>query len=187
MNQSKTNLDGLIHSQQAMQDLAVLLTIETAINMAFCFVTLNGNERPPRRLYRIAKLMLNNYPCLMVFPIAFYVLTQLFFSLVGTSFGTITTVSAISMACGIPLLSWLIEKLLKDRDSRVETHLIVSIVVCVMGLLATQSTQLIYTPNTPTADHTSTLLIAIALIVIALCGYGTERLYQKIKHNKTTK
>ncbi len=87
---------------------------------------------------------LYGYPSLLIFPVLFYILTQLIFSMPGTDFSTISYVMAGAVFAGLPLLSYVIKKLYPENELRLEVHFLVSLFVCIIGLISTVNGNVTY-------------------------------------------
>lgn len=84
------------------------------------------------------------YPNLLVFPVLFYLQTELVFSFPGTSFSAISYAFAAAVVVLFPLLCHLFRLLLPEKEMRLETHFLVSLFVCIIGLLTTVNGNVTY-------------------------------------------
>ncbi|MFT3993729.1 MAG: hypothetical protein QM660_05440 [Dysgonomonas sp.] len=139
--QSKTQLTDYLSNITVLQDTAVLITIESALCFAFCFAAL-------REIFgkKVKKWVrpLYWYPSLLIFPVLFYILTQFIFSMSGTDFSTISYALAGAALLLLPLLSIGIRYLFPEKDLRLEVHFLVSLFVCILGLLTTVNGNVTY-------------------------------------------
>ena len=83
-------------------------------------------------------------PSLLVFPVLFYLQTELVFSFPGTSFSAISYAFAAAVVVLFPLLCHLFRLLLPEKEMRLETHFLVSLFVCIIGLLTTVNGNVTY-------------------------------------------
>ena len=139
--QSKTQLTDYLNNTKVMQDAAVLVTIESTLCFAFCIAALQKYfgkkiKRWMRPLY--------GYPSLLIFPVLFYILTQLVYSMPGTDFSTISYIMAAAVFIGLPLLSFFVKKLYPENELRIEVHFLVSLFVCIIGLISTVNGNVTY-------------------------------------------
>lgn len=179
--QSKTQLTEYLNNQTILQDAAVLITIESAICIMFCFAALRdmfGKKQNPwaKPLYW--------YPNLLVFPALFYILTRLIFSMPGTSFSTISYIMAGAVLLLFPLLSLGIKKLYPEKEFRLEMHFLVSLFVCLLGLISTVNGNVTYAApeyETNWRALASTLLLFAFLF---LAGWAWNKLKWIIKQKK---
>lgn len=111
--QSKTQIDNWLHREDVLQGIAIIVTLESAIGLMYCFSCLNDDGKRPRR--RFIRLLLHAYPSLLIFPVVFYGLTKLLFLHVGMDFSNTSliyaiAVIAVSLSCAT-LARWLFTKL----------------------------------------------------------------------------
>lgn len=194
--QSKTQLSDFLHNTSALQNMAVVITIETVVCVAYCFayfVRRGSNDRnalSSTKRSRLAMLLsrggwflLKAYPSLLMFPVVFYLLTQLLFSLTGVNFSTIALLMALSIALLLPLLAEGFRWLLPSNDDRVELHLLLSMMVCVLGLLSTQTGQIIYSTQQNAFDGRLLLAVVVLFVVLATMGFVLYRF--RWRHHKS--
>ncbi|GHS99938.1 hypothetical protein FACS189421_11320 [Bacteroidia bacterium] len=180
--QSKTQLADFLNNTRVMQDAAVLITIESVICFGFCFFSLR--EIPGRKKGKWWMIILDWYPGLLIFPVLFYVLTQIIFSLSGTSFTLIAYLFAGGVLAGLPLLTWLIKRLYPEKEFRLELHFIVSLFVCIIGLIATVDGTVTYSAVNETFNAKAIVVSATLFAVLFLIGFGWNRMKWRIKKNK---
>lgn len=181
--QSKTQLADYLSNISVLQDAAVLITIESALCFAFCFAAL-------REIFgkKVKKWIrpLYWYPSLLIFPVLFYILTQLIFSMSGTDFSTISYILAGVVLVLLPLLSIGVRYLFPEKDLRLEVHFLVSLFVCVLGLLTTVNGNVTYAVAEESINWralgASLSLFAIAFII----GYFWNKVKWIIRQKKET-
>jgi len=161
--QSKTDLSDLLGNTRAMQDAAVLITVESALFFAFGFAELRAMSGMSRRKWW--RPLLLYYPGLLIFPVLFYLQTQLIFALPGSDFTVTSWVLATGVAILVPLLSYGMRRLYPERESRLEAHFLVSLFVCITGLVATVNGNVTYATVKNATDYPA---IASALGVLAI-------------------
>ena len=87
MEQSQVTIQNALETPSILSNIAVLVTIEVALCLTFCFSELKG-------LFFAEKNRWNTFlkacPALLMFPVLFYLLTQSFFYFSGMDFFTIT-------------------------------------------------------------------------------------------------
>ena len=115
--QSKTQLADYLQNTTALQNMAVIITLESVVCFAYCIAVLRGWFGQQERWW---VKPLKWYPSLLVFPVLFYLQTELVFSFPGTSF------SAISYAFAAAVV------------------VLVSLFVCIIGLLTTVNGNVTY-------------------------------------------
>jgi hypothetical protein len=171
--QSKTQLADFLSNTRVMQNMAVWITIESVICFAFCFTSL-----------RKTPVFLNWYPGLLLFPVLFYVLTQIIFSRAGTSFTLIAYLFAAGVWVGLPLLAWCIRRLYPEKEFRLELHFLVSLFVCIIGLITTVDGTVTYSAVNETFNAKALAASATLFFVFFLIGFGWNRIKWRIKKNK---
>lgn len=174
--QSKTQPADYLQNTSALQTMAILVTIESAVGLAFSLFWLNGSCRQPARWFHPSRLPWR-YPSLLMFPVVFYLLTQTIFAAVGVGFQTTAGLFAASVAVLLPLLSEGVKRLLPDETSRVEVHLLLLVFVCILGLLSTQNGRMIYAVKETPVNWQSLALTLAFFLLLAIVGF----LLNKIK------
>ena len=180
--QSKTQIDNWLHREDVLQGIAIIVTLESAIGMMFCFSSLNDDGKRPRR--RFIRLLLHAYPSLLIFPVVFYGLTKLLFLHVGMDFSTTSLIYAIAVIAVSLLCATLARWLLPPKDLRIEAHLWLTVMVCVLSLLLTQNGEIIYHSNVRAVDWTSVALTMAAAAIVMGVGFIGSKLKWKSKNNK---
>ncbi len=141
IQQSKTQIADYLQNTTAMQNAAVLVTIESAVCFGFCFAALSN------MFGKTVKIWIKPfywYPGLLILPVLFYVLTQTIFALPGTGFSTIAYSLAAIVLIALPLLSYCIKQLIPENELRLEVHFLVSLFVCILGLITTVNGNVTY-------------------------------------------
>ena len=180
--QSKTQIDNWLHREDVLQGIAIIVTLESAIGLMYCFSCLNDDGKRPRR--RFIRLLLHAYPSLLVFPVVFYGLTKLLFLQVGMDFSTTSLIYAIAVMAVSLLCAALARWLLPPKDLRIEAHLWLTVMVCVLSLLLTQNGEIIYRSNVKTVDWTSMELTLTAAAIVMTVGFIGSKMKWKSKNNK---
>ncbi|MDR3094328.1 MAG: hypothetical protein LBU62_06795 [Bacteroidales bacterium] len=180
--QSKTQLADFLNNTRVMQDTAVLITIESVICFGFCFFSLR--EIPGRKKGKGWITILDWYPGLLIFPVLFYVLTQIIFSQSGTSFTLISCLFAGGVFAGLPLLTWLVKRLYPEKEFRLELHFLVSLFVCITGLITTVDGTVTYAAVNETFNAKAIVVSATLFVVLFLTGFGWNRIKWRIKKIK---
>ena len=180
--QSKTQIDNWLHREDVLQGIAIIVTLESAIGMMFCFSSLNDDGKRPRR--RFIRLLLHAYPSLLIFPVVFYGLTKLLFLHVDMDFSTTSLIYAIAVIAVSLLCATLARWLLPPKGLRIEAHLWLTVMVCVLSLLLTQNGEIIYRSNVKAVDWTSAVLTLAAAAIVMAVGFIGSKLKWKSKNNK---
>ena len=179
--QSKTQIDSWLHREDVLQGIAIMVTVESAIGLMFCLSHLNDDGKKPGR--RFVQLLLHAYPSLLVVPVTFYCLTRLLFLQVGVEFVTIGLIYAIAVMVMLTLFAELVRWLLPTNDLRVEAHLWLTVMVCLLSLLLTQKGKIIFLSHAEPIDWSSTLLTLSVAVIIVVIGFIGNRIKWTLKNN----
>ena len=180
--QSKTQIDNWLHREDVLQGIAIIVTLESAIGLMYCFSSLNDDGKKPRG--RFFRHLLHAYPSLLVFPVVFYGLTKLLFLQVGMDFSTTSLIYAITVMATSLLCAALARWLLPPEDLRIEAHLWLTVMVCVLSLLLTQNGEIVYRSNVSAVDWTSVALTLGAAAIVVAVGFIGSKLKWKSRNNK---
>ncbi|NDV78958.1 hypothetical protein [Dysgonomonas sp. 511] len=172
--QSKTQIVDYLKNTKIMQDAAVLITIESAICFAFCFAALR--EMFGKKTKRWIQ-PLYWYPSLLIFPVMFYLLTQIIFAMPGTDFTTISYLLAGGVLVGLPALSYLVRYLYPEKELRLEVYFLVSLFVCIIGLITTVNGNVTYAAVEEPVNIKALVLSFILFAGAFLIGF----LWNKVK------
>ena len=181
MMQSKTQIDSWLHREDVLQFMAILVTLESAIGVSFCLSCFNDDVKKRGRKY--FRLFLHAYPSLLVFPIVFHGLTKFLFLQAGMDFSTVGLIYAIAVIVVLASCAELSRWLLPKKDLRVEAHLWLTVIVCLLSLLLTQNGEIIYRSNVRTVDWTSVAFTLAAAVVIMGIGFMGNRIKWKSRNN----
>ena len=138
IEQSKNRIAGWLADSALMLDLAVLLTLEVALQMAFCIVAAHihtaGRVKPSVVwIYRLLRW----FPGLLVFPVLFSLLVAAIFALPGVSFPLVAWSLAAVVAVVIPLGRWALKHLLPEKEIRLELLFLANALIALLGIIAT--------------------------------------------------
>jgi hypothetical protein len=178
--QSKTQLTDLLNNVKIMQNAAVLITLESTICFTFCFVELRamfGIKKEKRW-----KPLLHWYSGLLIFPILFYLQTQLIFKMSGIDFTILSYSLAAIVAIAIPLLSFLFKRLCSEKELRLEVYFLVNLFVCIIGLITTVNGNATYASVKEPINMKGILLSAglfVAFFTIGIFGNKYKWIFKK--------
>lgn len=179
--QSKTQIADYLQNTKILQDAAVLVTLESAVCFAFCFAALRELFGKNRKRWLQPLFW---YASLLIFPVLFYILTETVFAMSGTEFTTIAYISAIVVVILFPLLSLLMKWLLPEQDLRLEVHFLVSLFVCILGLLTTVNGNVTYAAVEKTINFKA-LGLSVGLFAIAfIAGCVWNKVKWSIRQKK---
>lgn len=142
IEQSKSQITVWLSDSELMLDIAVVLTLEVAVQMAFCLLSAHmqtsGKVKPVTLwTYRLLRW----FPGVLIFPVLFSVLVSAIFTWPGTSFSQVAWTLAASLLAVIPLASWLLRKLLPEKDIRLELLFLTNALIAILGVIATVNGQ----------------------------------------------
>lgn len=133
--QSKTQITGWLQRSDLMLDVSVILTIDVALQIAFCLSQVaNINNGLRGKIFGNIILFI---PGILVFPVAFYLLVYLMFYFTGTDFYTIGYGLACCLFILLPLLAVGLRYMLPDKSSRLELMFYLSCILGMLGIVAT--------------------------------------------------
>ncbi|MDR1526429.1 MAG: hypothetical protein LBS46_02020 [Dysgonamonadaceae bacterium] len=181
--QSKTQLADFLGNTKIMQDAAVLITIEAALCFAFCFAELQAMFGVKKE--RGWKPLLNRYPGLLVFPVLFYLQTQLIFGMPGTGFALLSYLLAAVVFLALPLLSFLLKYLCPERELRLEVYFLVNLFVCITGLITTVNGNTTYSAAKEPVNINAILLSSGLFILFFILGILGNKYKWTFKNNKS--
>lgn len=180
VEQSKTALKNHVENPIILSDVSVLVTLESVFCISFCFMGFNSKTNSSKKLWNI---LLKIYPGLLIFPALFYLLTQTVFYFSGTDFFLIAVIFSVSVFVSIIAISIGIKYLIPEKEIRLETHLIVSLLVAVLGLIATNQgkiTQVVHAENIDFYALGKTFILFLSLF---LMGFAFNRFKWKMVKN----
>ena len=138
IEQSKNQIAGWLADSALMLDMAVLLTLEVALQMTFCVVAAHihtaGRVKPS---VVWAYRLLRWFPGLLVFPVLFSLLVAAIFALPGVSFPLTAWSLAAVVAAVIPLGRWALKHLLPEKEIRLELLFLTNALIAILGIIAT--------------------------------------------------
>ncbi len=171
--QSKTQLNDYLMNREALQNAAVLVTIESALCFGFCFAMLRNKFAQGRN--RWMKL-LYWYPGLLIFPVLFFILTQSIFSMPGVDFDVVTWIVAATVFVGIPLASYALRYILPENEFKLEVHFLVSLFVAIIGLLTTVNGNVTYAATSQPLNLKAIAMAASIFITMFIAGFVWNRI-----------
>ena len=138
IEQSKNQIADWLADSALMLDMAVLLTLEVALQMTFCVVAAHihtaGRVKPSVVwIYRQKRW----FPGLLVFPVLFSLLVAAIFALPGISFPLTAWSLAATVAVVIPLGRWALKHLLPEKEIRLELLFLTNALIAILGIIAT--------------------------------------------------
>lgn len=142
IEQSKSQISDWLADSTLMLDIAVVLTLEVAIQMAFCILSAHIQTSGKVKtitiwVYRILRW----FPGVLIFPVLFSLLVSTIFALPGVSFSLVAWVLAAIVFVVIPLGSWVLRWLLPEKEIRLELLFLANALIAILGVIATVNGQ----------------------------------------------
>lgn len=178
ISQSKIQISEWLQTPDLMLDLAVILTLDVALQIAFCLFMINN---PIKLKDRVVKNLLLFIPGLLIFPVSFYLLVQIIFTNAGVDFNNLSYCLGIAIVIMIPLLAYGVRYLLPEKSERLELIFYINCIIGLLGIIATVNGR---TATTGVNEiNVNSLLAIIGIAVIgSILGYLFFRKNQN-KHN----
>ena len=135
IQQSKTQIADWLANVQLMLDTSVVLTVEVALQMAFCMLAVHVlTTGPVKKRTLLAYRALRWFPGILIFPVLFSGLVYLIFSFSGVSFSLV----AWSMAAGVLILisagTLFLRYLLPEKELRLELLFLTNALTAILGI-----------------------------------------------------
>ena len=181
IQQSKTQIADWLANVQLMLDTSVVLTVEVALQMAFCMLAVHVlTTGPVKKRTLLAYRALRWFPGILIFPVLFSGLVYLIFSFPGVSFSLV----AWSMAAGVLILisaGTLFLRYLFEKELRLELLFLTNALTAILGIIATVN------GRTAVTGVSEVDWGALTGLIIMLAGGGLIGLviykYRRIKTN----
>lgn len=136
--QSKTAIASWLSDRELMQDIAVLMTLDVALQMAYCLMAVNlMNSGPLKRRTILVYKLLRLFPGIMVFLVLFSLLVSCVFAFPGVSFSLISWCIAAAVLVLLPLAVLGVRKLLPEKEIRLELLFLSNALTAALGVIAT--------------------------------------------------
>lgn len=162
ISQSKIQISEWLQTPDLMLDLAVLLTLDVALQIAFCLCMISD---PIKLKGRIVKNILLFIPGLLIFPVSFYLLVQIIFSNAGMDFNNLSYSLGVAITVLIPLLVYGARYLLPEDSERLEVIFYINCIIGLLGIIATVNGR-----TATTGVNEVNLNSLLAIIGIAVVG-----------------
>lgn len=138
VEQSKSQIAGWLSDSALMLDVAVILTLEVAVQMAFCVLSAHIQTTVDVKpltlwIYRILRW----FPSVLIFPVLFSLLVSLIFALPGTSFQLVAWSAAAAVFVAIPIATFGVKRLLPEKEIRLEVLFLSNALIAILGVVAT--------------------------------------------------
>ncbi len=169
--QSRSQIDVWLADPALMLDTAVILTLEVAVQMAFCLLAARlmyaGKVR--RRvvfLYRVLRW----FPGVLIAGVLFAALVAALYAFPGVDFPTVSWGLAFVVLVSVPAIAWLIRWLLPERDLRLEVLFLSNALLGILGVVATVNGRT-SVAATGSVDWLALLAFAALILVFGAIGW----------------
>lgn len=179
--QSKTAIASWLSDRELMQDIAVLMTLDVALQMAYCLMAVNlMNSGPLKRRTILVYKLLRLFPGIMVFLVLFSLLVSCVFAFPGVSFSLISWCIAAAVLVLLPLAVLGVRKLLPEKEIRLELLFLSNALTAALGVIATVNGTTA-SESVDSVDYPATA----AVFGIVLLGASLGFLLYRIKSRKS--
>lgn len=186
VNQSKTQIADWLENPELMLDISVILTIDVFFQATFCILSarkLFGDKMS--RVEEIIRQITLWFPGLLIFPTLFAMLVEMIFSFTGVDFAFIAWTTAGGVFLLFPLLSYLLQWILPEKDLRLELMFMINALVAILGVIATVNGRTaVKGTNSVEWDSLAGILVILAGGAFAgtiIYNYRNRKLISKIK------
>lgn len=138
IEQSKSQISVWLSDSALMLDVAVVLTLEVAVQMAFCVLAAHiqtSGKVKPRTIW--AYRILRWFPGVLIFPVLFSLLVSVIFVLPGVSFPTVAWSLAGAVLIVLTGGTYGLKRLLPEKEIRLELLFLSNALIAVLGVIAT--------------------------------------------------
>lgn len=184
IEQSKTQIADWLTNPALMADTAVLLTLEVALQMAFCVVEATyGGETEFQKRKKLLLNILRYYPSLLFFGVLFSLLVALIFAMPGLSFPLIAWSAGGAVLLLVPALVGLMRWLLPEMDLRLELLSLSNALIAALGIVATVNGRTAV-EGVDAVDWGVLATLAGLVALFALLGLALRKIMQKRHYRK---
>lgn len=174
--QSKTAIASWLSDRELMQDIAVLMTLDVALQMAYCLMAVNlMNSGPLKRRTILVYKLLRLFPGIMVFLVLFSLLVSCVFAFPGVSFPLISWCMAAAVLVLLPLAVLGVRKLLPEKEIRLELLFLSNALTAALGVIATVNGTTA-SESVDSVDYPATIAVIGIVLLGAALGFLLYRL-----------
>lgn len=138
IEQSKSQISVWLSDTTLMLNLAVILTLEVAVQMTFCILSANiqtsGTVKP---LIIWGYRALRWFPGVLIFPVLYSILVSVIFVMPGTSFSLIAWSLAAVIFLTFLLGTYIMKRILPEKELRLELLFLSNALIAILGVIAT--------------------------------------------------
>lgn len=169
-SQSKTQIESWIQDPGLMLDMAVLLTVDVFLQMAFCMIAAKRVSGEVMTKWDKAGYAATLWiPGILIFPTLFALLVEVIFSFPGMDFNVIAWSLAAVVFVSVVALTYLMAWMIPEKDLRLELIFMVNSLIAMLGIVATVNGRTAVS-GTNSVDWQSLLGIIVILLLGASAG-----------------
>lgn len=170
-SQSKAQIADWLQNPELMLDIAVILTIDVFMQVAFCCLNARyvAGEKMGKAA-RIIRLVVMWFPGLLIFPSLFALLTEVVFSMPGADFVTLAWGLAAGVLVAFAILPFAVAWAVPEKDLRLELMFMINGLIALLGVVATVNGRTAVA-GTNSVEWQPLLSVALILLVGAAAGY----------------
>ncbi len=166
--QSSTEIAAWLANTDLVRDISVLLNIDVLLAMAFCLLA--ADVKVAGRIGRKARWLyafLRFFPGIMIVPMMFGILVETIFAFPGEDFSLIAWSLGAVFFIAIPLLTYLVKRLLPETFLRLELLFLCNILIALMGIVATVNGKIAVVGT----DNTNLKALGGTFLLVAIFGF----------------
>ena len=172
IEQSKTQITDWLSEQPLMLDLAVILSVDVILQIAFCMITVRILSTEPLKKWQVFTYkMLRWFPGILIYPVLFSLLVMLVFALPGVSFRLISWSFAGVLLFAIPLFTFILKSLIPEKDLRIELLFLTNMLLAMLGIISTVN------GHTAVEGQSSVQLSSLLGLLLLLVIFGFAGFY----------
>ena len=172
IEQSKTQITDWLSEQPLMLDLAVILSVDVILQIAFCMITVRILSTEPLKKWQVFTYkMLRWFPGILIYPVLFSLLVMLVFALPGVSFRLISWSFAGVLLFAIPLFTFILKSLIPEKDLRIELLFLTNMLLAMLGIISTVN------GHTAVEGQSSVQLSSLLGLLLLLAIFGFVGFY----------
>lgn len=179
VEQNKLQIAGWLANPSIMADTAVILTVEVALQLAFCIMEAKSADKKKLPLRKkILAGFLRCFPGVLFFAVLFSLLVTLVFALPGVSFRLIAWTLAGAVLILVPAFVWLVRFILPENKLRLELLFLLNFLVAGLGIIATVNGRTAV-EGTNNVNLTSLAFLLAIVLLGAVLGLFLRKIIRK--------
>lgn len=182
IEQSMTRISAWLADSSLMLDIAVVLSVEVILQMAYCLLSVNAETGENfGKFKRAAFAVLKYVPGLLIFPVLFSILVYAVFSFPGTDFGAIAfyVASAVFLVMAAGRIA--ARLIIPEPEIRTELLFIIYCIVAFLGIVTTVNGQT-SAAGTSSVDMGSLIGVTAIVLLTGAAGFFLYRLRLRLKY-----